>query len=41
MININLDDYGIKDLDKRRDLIAKGSELSYDQIKKLAQKYGL
>lgn len=40
-ININLDDYGIKDLDKRRDLIAKGAELSYDQIKKLAQKYGL
>lgn len=41
VININLDDYGIKDLDKRRDVIAKGSELSYDQIKKLAQKYGL
>lgn len=41
MININLDDYGIKDLDKRRDLIAKGAELSYDQLKKLAQKYGL
>lgn len=41
VININLDDYGIKDLDKRRDLIAKGSELSYDQLKKLAQKYGL
>jgi NTE family protein len=41
VININLDDYGIKDLDKRRDVIAKGSELSYDQLKKLAQKYGL
>jgi NTE family protein len=41
LININLDDYGIKDLDKRRDLIAKGAELSYDQLKKLAQKYGL
>ncbi len=41
IININLDDYGIKDLDKRRDLIAKGAELSYDQLKKLAQKYGL
>ncbi len=41
VINISLDDYGIKDLDKRRDLIAKGSELSYDQLKKLAQKYGL
>lgn len=41
IININLDDYGIKDLDKRRDIIAKGAELSYDQLKKLAQKYGL
>ncbi len=41
VININLDDYGIKDLDKRRDVIAKGAELSYDQLKKLAQKYGL
>ncbi len=41
VINISLDDYGIKDLDKRRDLIAKGAELSYDQLKKLAQKYGL
>lgn len=41
IININLDDYGIKDLDKRRDVIAKGAELSYDQLKKLAQKYGL
>jgi NTE family protein len=41
IIQINLDDYGIKDLDKRRELIAKGSELSYDQLKKLAEKYGL
>lgn len=41
MININLDDYGIKDLDKRREIVAKGSEFSYDQLKKLAQKYGL
>ena len=41
IIRINLDDYGIKDLDRRRDLIAKGAELSYDQIKKLAAKYGL
>lgn len=41
VIHINLDDYGIKDLDKRRDIIAKGAELSYDQLKKLAQKYGL
>jgi predicted acylesterase/phospholipase RssA len=41
IIRINLDDYNIKDLDRRRDLIAKGAELSYDQIKKLAAKYGL
>lgn len=41
IIHINLDDYGIKDLDKRREVIAKGAELSYDQLKKLAQKYGL
>lgn len=40
-IEINLDDYGIKDLDKRRDIVAKGSELSYNQLKKLADKYGL
>ena len=40
-IDINLDDFGIKDLDKRRELIAKGAELSYNQIKKLATKYGL
>ncbi len=41
MIEINLNDFGINDLDKRRDLIAKGAELSYNQIRKLATKYGL
>ncbi|OFZ28703.1 MAG: hypothetical protein A2622_06355 [Bdellovibrionales bacterium RIFCSPHIGHO2_01_FULL_40_29] len=41
VIEINLDDFGIKDLDKRRDIVAKGSELSYNQLKKLAEKYGL
>ncbi len=41
MIEINLDNFGIKDLDKRRDIVAKGSELSYTQLKKLAEKYGL
>ena len=41
VIQINLDDYGIKDIDQRRDLIAKGAEISYDQIVKLAAKYGL
>ena len=40
-IDINLDNFGIKDLDKRREIIAKGSELSYNQLKKLADKYGL
>lgn len=40
-IDIKLDDYGIKDLDKRREIVAKGSELSYNQLKKLAEKFGL
>lgn len=41
VIEINLDNFGIKDLDKRREIVAKGSELSYPQLKKLAEKYGL
>ena len=41
VIDINLDDYGIKDLDKRRDIINKGSDLSAAPLKKLAEKYGL
>ena len=41
VIEINLDNFGIKDLDKRREIVAKGSELSYTQLKKLAEKYGL
>ncbi|MCC2680277.1 MAG: alpha-beta hydrolase superfamily protein [Pseudobdellovibrio sp.] len=41
VININLDDYSIKDLDQKREIIARGAELSYDQIKKLSTKYGL
>lgn len=41
VIQINLDDYGIKDLDKKREIIAKGAELSYNQIKKISKKYGL
>ena len=40
-IDINLDNFGIKDLDKRREIIAKGSELGYNQLKKIADKYGL
>jgi hypothetical protein len=41
VITINLDDYGIKDLDKKREIIAKGAELGYSEIKKLSFKYGL
>lgn len=41
VIEIKLDDFGINDLGKRRDIIAKGSEMSYDQLKKLAEKFGL
>ena len=41
VIDLKLDDYGIRDLDKRREIIAKGSELSYNQLKKLAEKFGL
>ena len=41
VIEIKLDDYGINDLDKRREIVAKGSELSYNQLKKLAEKFGL
>lgn len=41
VINIKLDDYSIKDLDQKREIIARGAELSYDQIKKLSTKYGL
>ncbi len=40
-VDINLDNFGIKDLNKRREIIAKGSELGYTQLKKLADKYGL
>jgi NTE family protein len=41
VIQINLDDYGIDELDEKREIIAKASELSYDQIVKLTKKYGL
>lgn len=41
VIRINLDDYDIKDLDDKREIIAKAFDLSYDQIKKLSKKYGL
>lgn len=41
VISINISDIAIDDFDQRREIIAKGSELSYAQIKKLAEKYGL
>lgn len=41
VVQIQLDDFGIKDLEKRREIILKGNELSIEPLKKLAQKYGL
>jgi NTE family protein len=41
VIDINLDDVNIKDLDKRREITAKGVDLSSAQLRKLAEKYGL
>jgi hypothetical protein len=41
VISINISDVGIDDFDQRREIMAKGAELSYSQIKKLADKYGL
>lgn len=41
VISINLSDVSIDDFDHRREIMAKGAELSYIQIKKLADKYGL
>lgn len=41
VVSINISDVGIDDFDQRREIMAKGSELSYSQIKKLADKYGL
>lgn len=41
IVNINLDEFGINEMDKKREIIAKGAELGYDEIKKLTAKYGL
>lgn len=41
IVQINLDSYGINDLAKKREIIAKGSELSYNEIRKLTSQYGL
>lgn len=41
IVQIDLDDFNMKDLDRRREVIAKGAELSYSEVQKLSQKYGL
>ena len=41
VVNLSLDDYGLNDFDKRREIMVKGSELSSNQLKKLANKFGL
>lgn len=41
VVNIDLDQFGLNDFDKRREIMVKGSELSYNQLKKIANKYGL
>lgn len=41
VVTIKLDNYGISDLGKRREIIAKGAELGYNEVKKLTSKYGL
>ena len=41
LIEIELNDYSIEDFDKRKDIMVKASELSYNLIKKLAEKYKL
>lgn len=40
-IAIELGSYSLDDLEKRREMIAKGAQLSYNQILKLSQQYGL
>lgn len=41
VIDIDLGDYDIDDFDKRRDIMVKGAELGYSQIKRIADKYRL
>jgi len=41
LIEIDLGDFNIDDFDKRKDIIVKGADLSYNLIKKLAEKYKL
>ncbi|MFN3696098.1 MAG: hypothetical protein ACK4VO_01555 [Pseudobdellovibrio sp.] len=41
LIEIELSDYGIDEFDKRKDIMVKATELSYNLVKKLAEKYKL
>jgi len=41
LIEIELNDFSIDDFDKRKDIMVKGGDLSYNLIKKLAEKYKL
>lgn len=41
VINIDLDDYSLDDIDKKREIMTKGAELSTESIKKLTHKYKL
>jgi NTE family protein len=41
IINIDLDDYSITNLDKKREIIAKGAELGYKVLKATSKKLGL
>ncbi len=41
LIEIDISDVGIDGFDQRRETMAKGAELGYNQIKKMADKYGL
>lgn len=41
VIDIELNDYNIDDFDKRRDIMVKGAELGYSQVKRIADKYRL
>ncbi|MEK6628001.1 MAG: patatin-like phospholipase family protein [Bdellovibrionota bacterium] len=39
-VSISLDDFGITDINKKREIIAKGALLSYPDVSRLTKKYG-
>lgn len=41
VIEIELSDYQIDDFDQRKDIMVKGAELGYNQVKRIADKYRL